>query len=72
MLRCNGCWQECSHADHHAATACSHLFCLNCVQQIIESEDSCCPICSAVVTKNNASGVAPASCLNAGANLVAP
>ncbi|KAG2499132.1 hypothetical protein HYH03_002715 [Edaphochlamys debaryana] len=49
MLRCNACWSDVEGKS--VVTACQHLFCLKCAQQIVES-DSACPVCESVITKS--------------------
>ena len=48
VLQCNGCWAACDTKDHSVVTACQHLYCLNCCQTILESDDPTCPICTQV------------------------
>ncbi|PNH12270.1 hypothetical protein TSOC_000761 [Tetrabaena socialis] len=49
MLRCNACWSDLEGKS--VVTACQHLFCLKCAQQIVES-DSACPVCENAITKS--------------------
>lgn len=45
-FQCNGCWAKFGTRDQGAATACRHLYCISCIQEIVQSDDSSCPICS--------------------------
>ncbi|GFR41376.1 hypothetical protein Agub_g2059, partial [Astrephomene gubernaculifera] len=49
MLRCNSCWSDLDGKS--VVTACQHLFCLKCAQQIVESGSGC-PICESAITKS--------------------
>lgn len=47
-LQCNGCWSAVDCKEHSVVTTCHHLYCLNCTQLIMDSDDAGCPICQQV------------------------
>lgn len=47
-LQCNGCWSAVDSKEHAVVTSCHHLYCLNCTQLIMDSDDPGCPICQQV------------------------
>ncbi|KAL4428409.1 hypothetical protein ABPG75_002498 [Micractinium tetrahymenae] len=48
-LQCNGCWAAVDSKEHAVVTSCHHLYCLNCTQVIMDSDDPGCPICQQLI-----------------------
>lgn len=71
-FQCNGCWAKFGSRDQGAATACRHLYCITCIQEIVQSDDSNCPICAKVrqscrVPRKGSRAAPPVAAAEAGA-----
>ena len=49
---CNRCQQKQEPRSQSVAASCSHLFCLQCAQELVD-KGACCPVCEMPLTKNS-------------------